>query len=350
MNFNPNDVGVANGNIFGLPVTKETADLIIIPVCSDITASFGKGTAKAPKKILQASLQVDLFDNALEKAWKNKIFMLPIAKREIKQHQKVGLLASQLINKLSDGEDFSEQDNEILASINAYCKEINKHVKDTALEHLNNGKTVAVLGGDHNSPLGLIEALAEKHTDFGILQVDAHADLRIAYEGFEASHASIAHNALKLAQVTKLVQVGIRDICQQEIDYIKNAKDRITTFFDWNIKAQQFGGKTWETICDEIINELPQKVYITYDIDALDPKLCPNTGTPVPGGFEFEQINYLIAKLVESKRQIIGFDLNEVGNNDWDANVGARVLFKLCNALKKSQQTTAKTKRKLQEA
>lgn len=348
-NFNPNDVGVANGNMFGLPVTKKNADLIIIPVCSDITASFGKGTAKAPKAILKASLQVDLYDNNLKNAWENKIFMLPISKREIKQHQKIEKLASQLINKLADGEAFSEHDNERLASINAYCREMNQHVKTTALEHLNNGKTVAVLGGDHNSPLGLIEALAEKHTNFGVLQIDAHADLRIAYEGFEFSHASIAHNALKQKQVTKLVQVGIRDICQQEIDYIKNSKGKISTFFDWEIKKQQFEGKTWAAICDEIIAELPQKVYITYDIDALDPKLCPNTGTPVPGGFEYEQINYLINQLVESKKQIIGFDLNEVGNNDWDANVGARILFKLCNALKKSQQTV-KVKRKLQEA
>lgn len=348
-NFNPNDVGVANGNIFGLPVTEQNADLIIIPVCSDITTSFGRGTAKAPKAILKASLQVDLYDNNLKNAWENKVFMLPISKREIRQHQKVGQLASQLISKLGDGEEFSEQDNEILASINVYCNEINNHVKTTALDYLNNGKIVAVLGGDHNSPLGLIEALAEKHTDFGILQIDAHADLRIAYEGFEFSHASIAHNALKLKQVTKLVQVGIRDICQQEIDYIKNSKGKIATFFDWEIKQQQFEGKNWATICDEIIAELPQKVYITYDIDALDPKLCPNTGTPVPGGFDYEQINYLINKLVASKKQLIGFDLNEVGNNDWDANVGARILFKLCNALKKSQQLT-QVNRKMQEA
>jgi len=193
-----------------------------------------------------------------------------------------------------------------------------------------------VLGGDHNSPLGLIQALAEKHTNFGILQIDAHADLRIAFEGFEFSHASIAHNALKLKQISKLVQVGIRDICQEEIDYISNSKGKIKTFFDWDIKQQQFEGKTWATICDEIIAELPENIYITYDIDALDPKLCPNTGTPVPGGFEYDQVNYLINKITESKKKIIGFDLNEVGNNEWDANVGARILFKLCNFMQKS--------------
>lgn len=334
--FNPNDVGVANGNIFGLPYSLEESEIVIIPVATDITCSFNKGTAKAPQRIVEASLQVDLFDINLDKAWENKVFMLPVNKKEAKQHKKVGKIASELINKLEEGEAFNTEDEEILASVNAYCNEINNHVKQTALEYLNQGKLVAVLGGDHNSPLGLIQALAEKYEDFGILQIDAHADLRVAYEGFEFSHASIAHNALQLSQVSKLVQVGIRDVCQDEVDYIKNSKSRITTFFDWDIKAQQFGGKTWETICDEIINELPQKVYITYDIDALDPKHCPNTGTPVPGGFEYEQINYLINKLVESKKQIIGFDLNEVGNSDWDANVGARVLFKLCNFLKKS--------------
>src|SRR5690606_20104954 len=110
--------------------------------------------------------------------------------------------------------------------------EINKQVKETATYYLQQGKKVAVLGGDHNSPLGLIQALAEKYDDFGILQIDAHADLRIAYEGFEFSHASIAHNALQLKQVSKLVQVGIRDVCQDEKDYITNSNSRITTFFD----------------------------------------------------------------------------------------------------------------------
>lgn len=334
--FNPNDVGVANGNIFGLPYTAEESELVIIPVSTDITCSFNKGTAKAPQRIVEASLQVDLFDINLDRAWENKVFMLPVNKKEAKQHRKVGKIASEIITKLEEGEELTEEDNEILFSVNAYCDEINKQVKEKATYYLQQGKKVAVLGGDHNSPLGLIQALAEKYNDFGILQIDAHADLRIAYEGFEYSHASIAHNALQLNQVSKLVQLGIRDVCQDEKDYITNSNGRITTFFDWDIKAQQFNGKTWDSICNDVISELPQNVYITYDIDALDPKLCPNTGTPVPGGFELEQVNYLINKLVESKKKLIGFDLNEVGNNDWDANVGARVLFKLCNFIKKS--------------
>jgi agmatinase len=131
------------------------------------------------------------------------------------------------------------------------------------------------------------------------------------------------------------VQVGIRDICQEEVDVINNSSGRVVTFFDAHIKRRQFAGETWKQICQDIIGKLPQKVYISFDIDGLDPKLCPSTGTPVPGGFELEQINYLFVLLKESGKQIIGFDLNEVapGENDMDALVGARVLFKMCGLL-----------------
>jgi len=101
------------------------------------------------------------------------------------------------------------------------------------------------------------------------------------------------------------------------------------------MKERQFEGQTWSAISDEIINQLPQQVYISYDIDGLDPKLCPHTGTPVPGGFEMEQLSYLFKKILNSGRKIIGFDLSETGvsKDGWDENVGARVLFKLCNLM-----------------
>jgi agmatinase len=177
-----------------------------------------------------------------------------------------------------------------------------------------------------------MQALAEKNPSFGILHIDAHADLRQAYEGFEYSHASIMFNAIKLPQISHLVQVGIRDYCEAEVNLITN-EPRIYTFFDREIKHSQFEGKSWSAICDSIIETLPEKVYLSFDIDGLDPKLCPNTGTPVPGGLELEQSIFLVEKLVKSGRTIIGFDLNEVapGNNEWDANVGARLLYRLAN-------------------
>jgi agmatinase len=201
------------------------------------------------------------------------------------------------------------------------------------------GKLVGLVGGDHSIPLGFLRALCEKYDRFGILQIDAHADLRKAYEGFAYSHASIMYNALKVPAVNRLVQVGIRDICEEEEKVMQRAMGRVVTFYDDDIKSQQYEGKTWTSICDEIINTLPDLVYISFDIDGLDPKLCPSTGTPVAGGLEFDQAKYLITKLVHSGRKIIGFDLCEVapGPTEWDANVGARMLYHLCNRMAVSQ-------------
>jgi agmatinase len=144
------------------------------------------------------------------------------------------------------------------------------------------------------------------------------------------------YNALdKIPAIEKLVQVGIRDYCEEELDYINNSNGRVKTYFDRDIKNRMFEGETWKQVVDEIVNQLPQHVFISFDIDGLDPKLCPHTGTPVQGGFESEQVFYLLKKVFDSGRKIIGFDLNEVGvsNNEWDENVGARVLYKLCNLL-----------------
>ena len=334
--FNPNEVGVNNGNIFGFPYTVDESHIVIIPVLSDITCSYAKGTAEGPQAVLDASTQLDFYSPYLKNAWNYKVAMLPIDEEELAKNRKVGEIASSLIQKLENEEELDANDLKNYQVVNAHCNVLNIDVEQKAINYLNQNKLVAVLGGDHNSPLGLINALATKHHTFGILQIDAHADLREAYEGFEYSHASIMFNALKNPDVTKLVQVGVRDICPAEMDIIKNSKGRIKTFFDWDIKAKLYSGKSWSTICEEIIDELPDLVYVSYDIDGLDPKLCPHTGTPVAGGFEVEQINFLLNKLAESKKTIIGFDLNEVGNVEWDANVGARVLYRLCNFLAKS--------------
>jgi agmatinase len=204
------------------------------------------------------------------------------------------------------------------------------------------GKKVALLGGDHSTPLGFFLACGEYFGDFGILQIDAHADLRNSFEGFHYSHASIMYNALQqVPQLQKLVQVGIRDYCDEEVLLINQNPERISTFFDHEIKRRQYNGDTWRMICDDIVAKLPTNVYISFDIDGLDPKLCPNTGTPVPGGFDTEQIYYLFNRILESGKKIIAFDLNEVSTGDnshanIDALVGARVLYKMCNLMMRS--------------
>ncbi len=132
------------------------------------------------------------------------------------------------------------------------------------------------------------------------------------------------------------MQVGIRDYCEEEVNYIEKANGRVKTFFDRDIKQAQFKGKKIDDIFNDIVNELPPQIYLSFDADALDPKLCPNTGTPVAGGFETDEILFLLEKVVESGRQIIAFDLNETGNNEWDANVSSRLLFRICNLVAKS--------------
>jgi agmatinase len=192
------------------------------------------------------------------------------------------------------------------------------------------------LGGDHSIAFGLIKALAERHEQFGILQIDAHCDLRKSYEGLDNSHGSIMYNVLEnIPQVSKLIQLGIRDYCEAEWNYICDSGHRIVTYFEKELKERQFEGESWSKIADEIINQMPQHVYISYDVDGLDPKLCPHTGTPVPGGFELEQLNYLFRKIRNSGRQIIGFDISETGisSDGWDENVGSRILFKMSNLL-----------------
>jgi agmatinase len=335
--FDPNGPG-ANGNLFGLPFTPETAEVIVIPVPWEVTVSYHSGTAKGPEAILNASSQVDLSIKEIPDAWKLGISILPIPYSLHEESSKLRELAVKHIDALESGEK-TQPGNPIISNINEACENLNIYVKSTAQKYLKEKKMVALLGGDHSTPLGMFRALAEHYDRFGILQIDAHLDLRKAYEGFTYSHASIMYNALKLPGIARIVQVGIRDYCDEELQVIDRAMGRVVTFFDQDIKDQMFEGKSWAAICDQIINQLPPLVYISFDIDGLNPKLCPNTGTPVAGGLEYEQVIYLLKKLVKSGKKIIAFDLNEVapGENDWDANVGARLLYQLCNWMAVSQ-------------
>jgi agmatinase len=221
----------------------------------------------------------------------------------------------------------------LLAAINQECQSVNQWLFEQTQAALKQGKKVAVIGGDHSVPLGYLQALATQYSDFGILHIDAHSDLRDAYEGFQFSHASIMFNALKIPQITKLVQVGIRDLCQDEVDLVRHSGGRVSAYYDPMLKQKLYAGTTWLELCKQIVAELPQQVYVSFDVDGLDPKLCPNTGTPVPGGLELEQVFCLFREVVNSGRSLIGFDVCEVGNGEWDGNVGARSVYKLCNLM-----------------
>lgn len=343
--FDPNGLAIGEG-LFGLPFEVEDAQLVIIPAPWEVTVSYRAGTAKAPDAILAASKQVDLFDSEIPDAWKLGVTMLPVDKKICETGIALRKDTEIILAGLEKGEKEASF-ADLYKKINEGGEQLRKYIKLQALDLIKSGKSVALLGGDHSTPLGLMEALATQNESFGILQIDAHCDLREAYEGFTYSHASIMYNALEnIPQICKLVQVGIRDFCEEEFQYANGSKNqkgknRVSMYEYRAMVKERFRGKSWDEITDEIIADLPDNVYVSFDIDGLNPTLCPNTGTPVAGGMSFEEVMYLIEKLTQNDKKIIGFDLNEVGvsedGSDWDANVGARVLYRLCNYLGKSQ-------------
>ncbi len=336
--FDPNAPSNPRNNIFGLPFREEDARLVILPVPWEVTVSYGAGTSRACEHVFRASMQVDLYDAESDNGWRQGFYMRQPDKKILMKSDYLRKEAELYINFTSKGEILENNSFmcKSLKEINEGSNYLNKWVYEQTRTLLDQGKLVGLLGGDHSTPLGYFKAIAEKHGDFGILQIDAHCDLRQCYEDFVYSHASVMYNALKeIPQLKRLVQAGVRDYSGQEWDYICNSDYRVITYFDKDVNERLFEGQSWKDIAEEIVNHLPEKVYLSFDVDGLDPKLCPNTGTPVLGGFESEQVFYLIRKIIQSGRKFIGFDLVEigVGENDWDANVGARILWKLSNLL-----------------
>ncbi|MEO0459129.1 MAG: agmatinase family protein, partial [Cyanobacteria bacterium P01_A01_bin.114] len=310
-------------------------DVLVLGVPWEVTVSYGAGTAQGPQALLDASPQLDFFDLDNPTGWHQGIFMMPISSDLIVQNADLRGKAAQVIAGQEQGIT-PQQDatlSEYLAEVNQGCELMNQWVREQSRDAIAQGKKVAVVGGDHSVPLGYLQALADVHTDFGILHIDAHADLRDAYEGFTFSHASIMYNALKLPQISKLVQVGIRDVSSTEVDLANRSAGRIVMHFDSVLKQKGYGGTPWLETVQAIVTDLPQQVYISFDVDGLDPNLCPGTGTPVPGGLALEEAYCLLREVVTSGREIIGFDLCEVGPSEWDGNVGARIVYKLFNLM-----------------
>lgn len=332
--FDADGVGVANGAFFGFPFSAADCDLVLMKVKWDATVSYGEGAANGPDEIVDASTQVEIFDANYIDAWKKGIATLDPIQFAIDNNTKTRQLARQVIENAENGGAILSEESqvEILKEVNEASRKLNFEVYKQAKEQLSGSKIVGLVGGDHSTPLGLMQAIGEK-TQYGILHIDAHADLRDAYEGFEFSHASIMRNALKIDNVKKLVQVGIRDFSREEAEFAKN-NGRIQQFTDNDINKSRFEGDLWSVICDKIVESLPDNVYVSFDIDGLQQQFCPSTGTPVPGGVSYSEAVYLLKKLHLSGKKIVGFDLTEVASGlagQWDANVGARVLYNLCN-------------------
>lgn len=335
MSFDPSSPAQPGSGVFGLPHAEAEALVVLVPVPWEATTSYGGGAAEGPRAILAASRQVDLFDLDVDRPYQHGIHMLPIPSDVAAWNVEGKAAAQAVIAEGGAGDDPALAD--AVARVNALSEKVNEHVEREVSRLLAAKKIVGVLGGDHSVPYGALRAVAKQRgRPFGVLHFDAHSDTREAYEGFTHSHASIMYNVLEgVPEVERLVQVGVRDVCEAEVRYCDFQRERVVVFYDREIWRRKLEGEPFAEIAREIAAALPSQLWISFDIDGLDPRYCPHTGTPVPGGLDLHEAIAVLRELVRSGKEIIGFDLNEVApdlsneRDEWDGNVGARLLYKL---------------------
>lgn len=327
-------------SLFGKNPSYENAQLVLLAVPWSATASFGGGAERGPELISSASSQMDFFSIEEDDIRDKDVYFQKSEKWVYDLNQKTrkeALPVIQLEEKAPG--DFSPA---LIDKINKACAQMKDWVFQQSRNIHESGKLFGLVGGDHSVSEGAIQYFSKAYKgDFGLLHIDAHADLRRAYQGFKHSHASVMYNVMKgngeQPVPAVLTQVGVRDYCKEEFLFIQ-ASSNIHTFFDSQLKAQLFEGQTWKSIVEKIINILPEQIYISLDVDGLQPHLFPHTGTPVPGGLSFEQACYLLLKLKQSGKKLIGFDLVEVAGPSSDSHLldgqnAARLLYKLCQLI-----------------
>lgn len=331
-NFDPNAASSADSGIFGLPHSEDESHVVFIPVPWEATTSYGGGTVNGPRAILAASRQVDLYHRQVLRPYEAGLHMRGESGVVRVWNDEARPLARNVIatGGRIEGSEVLRSD---LDRVNELSDTLNAWVEAQTAEVLSDGRLAVIVGGDHSTPFGAFRAMAAHVGSFDILQFDAHCDFRAAFEGFEHSHASIMRNAMsRIPEVRRITQVGIRDFCEEELEFARELGTRASIHFDDAMKERLHAGETWNAICDDIISGLGERVWISFDIDGLTRAHCPHTGTPTPGGLEYSQAAHLIARLGRSGRRIVGFDLNEVapdpeGRDEWDGNVGSRLLY-----------------------
>lgn len=282
----------ASTNYFGLPPehSSESAQVAIVPVPYEATTSYGKGTGKGPAAILQASQQVELFDDEL--------WVEPYT---------VGI---------------QTLDPVIMPAQSANTAQPFQLLKDTISPLVEFGRFPIILGGEHSLTLGAVKACAERYPDLSVLQIDAHADLRQSYEDNTYSHACVSYHLYRALPQPNITQVGIRNISKDEADWMEEEHPNIHIFWARNQEKWNFA---------DIISTLSDHVYLTIDIDGLDSGIMPATGTPEPGGMSWYQLMDLIKQLCIRKK-VVAADIVEFAPIEGfhaPAFLTAKLIYKL---------------------
>jgi len=270
----------------------DSSKVVIVSAPYEKTTSYGKGTAKGPGAIIEASHYVEFFD---EETAKEVCFDIGIAALEpIKFGKTSGKKALDLIYK------------DVKALIDA-------------------GKFVITLGGEHSISTAPIQAHYDSYEDLSILHFDAHSDLRLEYEGSKYSHASFAARVAEFT--TDITQVGIRAQCKEEYEFIK--EKGINTFYAYQMRNEGFS----HILTEKIVSTLKKNVYITLDVDYFDPSIMPSTGTPEPNGFYWDETLRLLKKVC-AERNLVGFDVVElapVKSYTFPDFLTAKLIYKILN-------------------
>ena len=239
----PNAAARPDSGLFGLDPDPAEARVHVVAVPFDATASYRKGAHRGPAAVLRASHQVDLYDVATGRPYEAGIALLAPDPRLAAWNERASPLADRVI-ELGGDVEHDPGARIALEEVNAIGTHLNGVVREATERALDEERLPAILGGDHSVPFGAIEAAAARFPGLGVLHVDAHADLRHAYEGFTWSHASIMDNvARRIENLSRLVQVGIRDVCEEEVERIEASAGRIRALFDRDWQQRAPGGR-----------------------------------------------------------------------------------------------------------
>ncbi len=332
--FDPDAAAPEDSGLFGLPLDQPGAEVAVTGVPFDAPPSYRKGAARVPAAILQASRQIDLFDLVTGHPYERGIRMIA----DDPDFARWNSEASARTARVHDFEAQGDERERLVREADELGARVNERVYEHARAVLAAERLPVVVGGDHSTPFGAIRAAAERFPGLGVLHFDAHADLRVAFEGFEWSHASILHNVLAHTSVARLVQVGLRDVAGSEVSAIEESGGRIRAVFDHDWGRAKLEGRDLRALVRDALAHLPDTIWITFDVDGLDPTLCPRTGTPVPGGLGWHEAMLWLEETMRAGKRVVGCDLNEVspgpewepGDGDTtDAIVGARLLYRL---------------------